>query len=50
MESDDSLATMDRLSASLDLLASPKARDAFSLKQESAATKELYGMNAWGQS
>ncbi|MFN7876083.1 MAG: DUF1501 domain-containing protein [Pirellula sp.] len=49
MESDDSLATMDSFyQRAYDLLASPKARDAFSLKQESAATKELYGMNAWG--
>ncbi|XZE17725.1 DUF1501 domain-containing protein [Pirellulaceae bacterium SH449] len=49
MESDDSLATMDSFyQRAYDLLASPKARDAFSLKQESDATKELYGMNPWG--
>jgi hypothetical protein len=49
IESDDSLATMDSFyQRAYDLLASPKARDAFSLKAESDATKELYGMNAWG--
>ncbi len=31
-----------------DLLSSPQAKDAFSLKGESEATKELYGMKAWG--
>jgi hypothetical protein len=49
LESDDAIATMDSFyQRAYDLLASPKARNAFSLKDESAATKELYGMNPWG--
>jgi uncharacterized protein (DUF1501 family) len=49
MEADDSLQTMDSFyQRAYDLLASPKAREAFSLKGESDKTKELYGMSAWG--
>jgi len=48
-ERDDSLATMDSFyQRAYDLLASPQARDAFSLKKENDATKELYGMKPWG--
>ena len=49
LEKDDSLATMDSFyQRAYDLLASPQARDAFSLKSESDATRELYGMKPWG--
>jgi hypothetical protein len=49
MESDDSLATMDSFyQRAYDLLSSSQARDAFSLRHESDATRELYGMNPWG--
>lgn len=48
-ERDDALVTMDSFyQRAYDLLGSPEARDAFSLKGESEATKELYGMKAWG--
>jgi hypothetical protein len=46
---DDSLTTMDSFyHRAYDLLASPTARDAFSLKDETDATRELYGMKPWG--
>lgn len=46
---DDSIATMDSFyQRAYDLLSSPKARDAFSLKGETDSTKELYGMKPWG--
>ncbi len=49
LSQDDSIATMDSFyQRAYDLLSSPKARDAFSLKAESDATKELYGMKPWG--
>jgi uncharacterized protein (DUF1501 family) len=49
MEVDDSLATMNSFyQRAYDLLASPKARDAFSLKNESESTQQLYGMKPWG--
>src|SRR5579863_7541712 len=49
MEHDDSLATMDSFyQRAYDLLASPTAREAFSLKGETEATKDLYGMKPWG--
>ena len=49
MERDDAITTMDSFyQRAYDLLASPEAKDAFSLKKESDATKELYGMNPWG--
>ena len=47
-EHDDSLTTMDSFyQRAYDLLGSPQARDAFSLKGETDATKSLYGMKAW---
>lgn len=49
MSQDDSIATMDAFyQRAYDLLSSPQARDAFSFKGETEATKELYGMKAWG--
>src|SRR5262245_9275371 len=46
---DDSLATMDSFyQRAYDLLASPASREAFSLKGESEATKDLYGFKPWG--
>ncbi|MBU6172757.1 MAG: DUF1501 domain-containing protein [Planctomycetes bacterium] len=49
LEADDTLSTMDSFyQRAYDLLASDKAREAFSLKSESAATKRLYGMEPWG--
>ncbi len=49
LERDDALATMDSFyQRAYDLLASPQAREAFSLKSESDATRELYGMKPWG--
>lgn len=46
---DDAIDTMDSFyRRAYDLLASPEARDAFSLEGESAETQELYGMNPWG--
>ncbi len=49
LEQDDSLATMDSFyQRAYDLLASPTAREAFSLKNETDATKDLYGMTPWG--
>lgn len=49
IEQDDSLATMDSFyQRAYDLLASPKARDAFSLKGETEATKDLYGFKPFG--
>ena len=49
LERDDSLATMDSFyQRAYDLLASPQAREAFSLKSESDATRDLYGMKPWG--
>ena len=48
-EQDDSLATMDSFyQRAYDLLASPTAREAFSLKDETEASRELYGMKPWG--
>jgi hypothetical protein len=48
-EKDDALATMDSFYLrAYELLASPRAREAFSLKGESEATKELYGFRPWG--
>jgi uncharacterized protein (DUF1501 family) len=48
-ERDDALTTMDSFyRRAYDLLESPQAREAFSLKGESDATKDLYGMKAWG--
>jgi uncharacterized protein (DUF1501 family) len=49
IERDDSLTTMDSFyQRAYDLLASTSAREAFSLSGESDATRELYGMKAWG--
>lgn len=49
LERDDAIQTMDSFyQRAYDLLASPKAKDSFSLKKESDATKEMYGMNPWG--
>lgn len=49
LEADDTLTTMDSFyQRAYDLLASDKAREAFSLKSESTATKRLYGMEPWG--
>src|SRR6185436_14450728 len=49
VEQDDSLATMDSFyQRAYDLLASPRAREAFSLKGETEATKDLYGFKPWG--
>lgn len=49
LERDDSLATMDSFyQRAYDLLASPQAREAFSLKSETEATRDLYGMKPWG--
>jgi hypothetical protein len=49
MEHDDSLTTMDSFyQRAYDLLASPTAREAFSLKDETDATRELYGTQPWG--
>jgi uncharacterized protein (DUF1501 family) len=46
---DDSLTTMDSFyQQAYDLLASPTAREAFSLKNETEATRDLYGMKPWG--
>jgi hypothetical protein len=48
-EKDDSIATMDSLyQRAYDLLASPKARNAFSVKDEDDRTRDLYGMKPWG--
>ena len=48
-ERDDALNTMDSFyQRAYDLLASDQARSAFSLQGETDATKELYGMKAWG--
>ena len=45
MEKDDSIATMNSLyQRAYELLASPKAKNAFSLKDEDEKTRELYGM------
>ena len=49
MERDDALTTMDSFyQRAYDLLASPTAREAFSLNGETEATRDLYGMKAWG--
>jgi hypothetical protein len=49
MEREDALATMDSFyTRAYDLLASPAAREAFSLKGEDQATRDLYGMKPWG--
>jgi len=49
LERDDSLATLDSFyQRAYDLLASPESRNAFSLKGESEATKDLYGFKPWG--
>jgi hypothetical protein len=49
MEHDDSLTTMDSFyQRAYELLASPTAREAFSLKGENEATRDLYGMKSWG--
>ena len=48
-ERDDALVTMDSFyRRAYDLLGSPEARNAFSLNGETQATKDLYGMKAWG--
>lgn len=48
-ERDDSLTTMDSFyQRAYDLLASPQAREAFSLKGESDETKDLYGFRPHG--
>ena len=48
-ERDDVLTTMDSFyQRAYDLLGSPEARDAFSLKGETDETRNLYGMKAWG--
>ena len=48
-ERDDSLTTMDSFyRRAYDLLGSPQAREAFSLKDETDDTKVLYGMKPWG--
>jgi uncharacterized protein (DUF1501 family) len=49
IERDDALVTMDSFyQRAYDLLASSTAREAFSLHGETEATRELYGMKAWG--
>src|SRR4029077_12874177 len=46
---DDALVTMDSFyQRAYDLLASSAAREAFRLHGETKATRELYGMKAWG--
>ncbi len=46
---DDALTTMDSFyQRAYDLLASPEAKSAFSLDGEAPATRDLYGMKAWG--
>ncbi len=48
-EQDDALTTMDSFyHRAYDLLASPQAREAFSLKGESEATKDMYGFKPEG--
>uniref|UniRef100_A0A7C4LLJ3 DUF1501 domain-containing protein n=1 Tax=Schlesneria paludicola TaxID=360056 RepID=A0A7C4LLJ3_9PLAN len=48
-ERDDALTTMDSFyQRAYDLLSSEQARNAFTLNGETEATKELYGMKAWG--
>lgn len=48
-ERDDALTTMDSFyQRAYDLLASPQAREAFSLKGETDATKDLYGFKPAG--
>ncbi|MGE0757106.1 MAG: DUF1501 domain-containing protein [Pirellulaceae bacterium] len=48
-EEDDALATMDSFyQRAYELLASPEAKDAFSLTRETQQTRELYGMEPWG--
>lgn len=48
-ESDDALTTMDSFSQrAYSLLDSPEAKAAFSLNGETDATRQLYGMSAWG--
>jgi uncharacterized protein (DUF1501 family) len=49
LEQDDALVTMDSFyQQAYDLLGSEQAVEAFSIEQESTATKDLYGMNPWG--
>jgi hypothetical protein len=49
-EKDDSITTMDSFyQRAYELLGSPEAREAFSLKGETEESKELYGMKPWGQ-
>jgi uncharacterized protein (DUF1501 family) len=49
LEQDDALVTMDSFyQQAYDLLGSEQAVEAFSIEQESTATKDLYRMNPWG--
>lgn len=49
LENDDKLSTMNAFyGRAYELLASKEAKEAFSLKGESEATRELYGMKPWG--
>jgi hypothetical protein len=49
MEQDDALTTMDSFyQRAYDLLASPAARDAFSLQDETEETRDLYGFKPHG--
>ena len=50
LDTSGTLEAVDQFEAqALGLLTSPKAGDAFDLRKESAASRERYGMNAWGQ-
>lgn len=50
LEKSDSLASMDTFyQQAYDLIASPKARDAFSINQEPQVMREAYGMTPAGQ-
>jgi uncharacterized protein (DUF1501 family) len=50
LDTSGTLNAVDQFEAqALGLLTSPKAGDAFDLRKESTASRERYGMNAWGQ-
>lgn len=49
-EHDESKAVLRSREQALDMLLSPKARDAFDLEKESSKTRETYGMHVCGQS
>lgn len=50
LDKSGTLAAIDPFEAqALGLLTSPRAGEAFDVRKESTATRERYGMNAWGQ-